>query len=241
MLHNIAVQNIELSAQFPGYPAGVFEDLGFQFPGRPKYGITGYIGLARGIRTGIKRCHICILGGNHMHIRIGNPDGFGRHLRHNRIQALSDFSGAHLNMQGGILVENNARPGNLHADRVRSGGIAETGHTQSAAQRAGLLLGPGRPLFIPADQVLAPLDTFNQTAGFKTLTAERIGIAPAGHIFDSEFYRIHADFTCRLFDDALNCKYHLRCSVGPHGTGGRRVRINGPGVVMHGRPGIEQA
>ena len=219
----------------------MLEDLGFQLPGRPKYGITGYIGLARGISTGIKRCHVRILGRNHMHIRIGNPNGFGRHLCHNRIQTLADFGGAHLNVQGGILVENNARTGNFHAGRISPGGIAKTGHTQSATQRAGLFLRPGCPLFIPANQLLTLLDTFDQTAAFKALTAERIGIALAGHIFDSERYRVHADFTRCLFNDALNCEYHLGGPVSPHGTGGRSVRINGPGVIMHGRPGIKRA
>ena len=86
-----------------------------------------------------------------MHIRIGNPNGFGRHLCHDRIQALADFGGAHLNVQGGILVKDYTSAGNFHAGRVGPGGIAKTGHTQAAAQRAGLFLRPGRPFFIPAN------------------------------------------------------------------------------------------
>ena len=217
----------------------MFKDFGFQLSGRPKYGIAGHIGLARGISTGIKRCHIRILGGHDVNILKGNANRLSRHLSHNGIQALTDFGGAHLNMQGSVLVENDAGSGNLQADRIGPGGITETGNTESATHRTGLLLRPGCTLFIPANQILAPLKAFDQSAAFKSLTGQRVRIALPGHIFDPELHRIHADFARRLFDDALHRKYHLRCSVSPHGAGRGHICVNGSGMVMHGRAGIK--
>ena len=77
-----------------------------------------------------------------------------------------------------------------------------------------------------------------KAAGHNRFFGNLAFIACPGPVFKAEFGGIDAQKPRRLVHYALNGKGDLRRAVGPHGTPGRNVAVNGPGRTAVHRPWI---
>ena len=181
--HIIAdIQCLLIHLQFPGC---IFKNLILHHLRCFLHSLAADISLSGSISPGIKRCDICVLGGNNIHFVLCYSKYLCRHLCKDGIRSLSDLCGAHHQLNGTVLIQYHTACGSFKRNRINAGFVAENRHTDAAAS-AACLGGISGPLFIPMHSLFARFNTFLQAITVKCNAVMRILISLFHAVFQTE-------------------------------------------------------